>query len=74
MESSDAELLAAGSDVLSCQHSGIWGRLVTIGLDLHATSDTGDGFATTVSDKSASISCTGAVSFCLAKPANPAVI
>jgi hypothetical protein len=33
------------TDVLGCQHGGVWGGLVTIGLDLHATGDTGDGFA-----------------------------
>ena len=43
MEGSDAELLAAGSDVLGGQHGGVRGRLVTVGLDLHTTSNTGDG-------------------------------
>lgn len=43
MEGVDAELLAADSDVLGSQHSGVWGGLVAIGLNLHATSDTGDG-------------------------------
>jgi hypothetical protein len=33
------------TDVLGCQHGGVWGGLVTVGLDLHATGDTGDGFA-----------------------------
>lgn len=33
------------TDVLGCQHGGVWGGLVTIGLDLHSTGDTGDGFA-----------------------------
>lgn len=47
MEGVDAELLAADGDVLGSQHSGVWGGLITIGLDLHATSDTGDGFAAT---------------------------
>jgi hypothetical protein len=37
--------LAAGGDVLSCQHGGVGRGLVTVGLDLHATGDTGDGFA-----------------------------
>lgn len=45
MKSGDAQLLASGSDVLSCQHSSVWGRLVTIGLDLHTTSNSADGFA-----------------------------
>jgi hypothetical protein len=33
------------TDVLGRQHGSIWGGLVTISLDLHATGDTGDGFA-----------------------------
>jgi hypothetical protein len=33
------------TDVLGSQHSGVRGGLITIGLDLHATGDTGDGFA-----------------------------
>lgn len=48
MQSVDAELLAAGSDVLSSQHGGVGGGLVTVSLDLHTTGDTGDGFATAV--------------------------
>ena len=47
VQSSDTQLLAAGSDVLSSQHGGIWRGLVTVGLDLHTASDTGDGFAAT---------------------------
>lgn len=43
----DTDLLAAGSDVLSSQHGGVGGGLVTIGLDLHATGDTADGLAAT---------------------------
>lgn len=43
MEGSDAELLAADGDILSSQHGGVRGRLVTVGLDLHATGNTGDG-------------------------------
>jgi hypothetical protein len=31
------------TDVLGCQHGSVWGGLVTISL--HATGDTGDGFA-----------------------------
>lgn len=45
VESGDAQLLAAGSDILGSQHSGVGGGLVTVGLDLHATGNTGDGFA-----------------------------
>lgn len=44
VQSVDAELLAAGGDVLGSQHGGVGGGLVTIGLDLHTTGDTGDGF------------------------------
>lgn len=44
MQSVDAELLAAGGDVLGSQHGGVGGGLVTVGLDLHSTGDTGDGF------------------------------
>jgi hypothetical protein len=55
VEGSDAELLAADSDVLSGQHGGVGGRLVTVGLDLHATSDTADGLtATGITQMSAS--------------------
>jgi len=43
VEGSDAELLAADGNVLGSQHSGVGGGLVTVGLDLHATSNTGDG-------------------------------
>ena len=46
VESVNSQLLASDSDIVSSQHSGVWGRLVTIGLDLHSSSDTGDGFAT----------------------------
>jgi len=46
VEGSDANLLAAESNVLGSQHGGVGRRLITIGLDLHATSDTADGFAT----------------------------
>lgn len=33
------------TDVLGCQHGGVGRGLIAIGLDLHATSHTGDGFA-----------------------------
>ena len=48
VEGVDAELLAADSDVLSSQHGGVGGGLVTVSLDLHTTGDTADGFATTI--------------------------
>jgi hypothetical protein len=44
VQSVDAELLAAGGDVLGSQHGSVGGGLVTVGLDLHSTGDTGDGF------------------------------
>ena len=47
VESVDAEFLASGSDVLGSQHGGVWGRFVTVCLDLHASGDTSDGFAAT---------------------------
>lgn len=40
----DAKLLASRSDVLGSQHGSVRGGLVTIGLDLHSTGNTGDGF------------------------------
>ncbi|KAA8573024.1 hypothetical protein EYC84_003566 [Monilinia fructicola] len=39
--------LQRAANILSSQHSSVWGRLVTIGLDLHSTGDTADGFAAT---------------------------
>ena len=45
MKSSDTEFLAASSDVLSCQHSGVGGGLVAVRFDFHAAGDAGDGFA-----------------------------
>lgn len=44
MESGDADFLAASSAVLSGQHGSVRGRLVSVGLDLHSTGDTDDGF------------------------------
>src|SRR5690606_949640 len=48
VEGSDANLLAAGSNIFSSQHSGVWRRLVTIGLDLHSTGDTDNSFLSTI--------------------------
>jgi len=45
VESSNTELLAASSNVLGCQHSGVGRGFIAVGLDLHAASDTRDGFA-----------------------------
>ena len=42
----DTDLLALDSDILGGQHGGVRGSLITIGLDLHASGDTGDGFTT----------------------------
>jgi hypothetical protein len=39
-------ILTVRTDVLGCQHGGVGGGFVTVGLDLHSTSDTGNGFAT----------------------------
>lgn len=43
VEGVDANLLAAGSNVLGGKHGGVGRRLVVVGLDLHTTSDTRDG-------------------------------
>lgn len=48
VEGVNADFLASSSNILSCQHGGVWGRLVTVSLDLHSTSDTADGFTTAV--------------------------
>jgi len=56
VKGSDANLLATNSNILGSQHSSVWGGLVTISLDLHSTSDTGDGFlAREISDMDESI-------------------
>lgn len=47
VQSVDAKLLAADGDILSSQHGSVGGRLVTVGLDLHTTGNTGDGLAAT---------------------------
>lgn len=39
VECGDSDLLAPDGDVLSGQHGGVRGRLVSVGLDFHATSD-----------------------------------
>ena len=46
VEGSDTDFAASGSNVLGSQHGSVGGRLITIGLDLHAASDTGDGLTT----------------------------
>jgi hypothetical protein len=47
VESVDSQFLASSSNVLSSQHGSVWGGLVTVCLDLHASGNTGDGFAAT---------------------------
>lgn len=46
VDSSDANLLTLGGGVLGSQHGGVWRGLVSVGLDLHTTGDSGDGFLT----------------------------
>lgn len=41
---SDTELLAFNGSILGGKHGGIRGTLITIGLDLHSSGDTNDGF------------------------------
>jgi hypothetical protein len=51
VQGSDTEFLAFDSNILGSQHGGIGGRLITISLDLHTTSNTDNGLATSqVSD------------------------
>ena len=47
VQSVNAQFLAADCNILSSQHSSVWGGFVTVGLDLHASSHTSDGFAAT---------------------------
>lgn len=47
VQSSNTELLASLSDILSCQHGSVWRRLITVSLDLHSTSDSADRLTTT---------------------------
>lgn len=47
MESSDAQLLASDSDILSSQHGSVRRGLIAVGLDLHSAGDSADGFAAT---------------------------
>lgn len=46
VKSSDTNLLASGSNILSSQHGSVGRRLVVVGLNLHTTSDTRNGFTT----------------------------
>lgn len=56
MKGVDADLLATHSDVLGGQHGSVGGGLIRVGLDLHAASDSGDGFtAGEISDVDESI-------------------
>lgn len=45
VQSSNAQLLASHRNILCCQHGRVRRGLVTVCLDLHAASDTADGFA-----------------------------
>jgi hypothetical protein len=47
MQSIDSQFLASCRNVLSCQHSCIRRRFVTVRLDFHASGDTAYGFAAT---------------------------
>lgn len=56
MHGGDADFLALDGHVLSSQHGSVWGRLISVGLNLHTTSNSGDGFLTRqVSDMDESI-------------------
>ncbi len=44
MERSDSQCLDLLSDILSGQHSGVGGGLVSVGLDLHTTGDAAQSF------------------------------
>jgi len=44
VEGVDANLAAAGSDVLGGEHGGVGGGLVTVSFYFHAAGDAGDGF------------------------------
>ena len=46
MDGGDTNLLTLLSDILGSQHGGVWGRLISVSLDLHTTSDSADGFPT----------------------------
>lgn len=46
MDSGDTNFLTLDGNVLGSQHGSVWGRLVLVSLDLHTTSDSGDGFLT----------------------------
>lgn len=70
VQGSDAELLAAGGDVLGSQHGGVGGGLVTVGLDLHATGDTADGFAATGITQNVSLICSHPILMLLLACAN----
>ena len=55
VKGSDAQGLGLFGDVLSSQHGGIGRRLVTIGLDLHASSHTDNGLSATSKQNNYSI-------------------
>ena len=47
VKSVNSQFLASSGNILCSQHSGVWGRFVTVCLDLHTSGDTSDGFAAT---------------------------
>lgn len=46
VDGGNTNLLTLLSDILSGQHGSVWGGLVSVGLNLHTTSDSGNGFLT----------------------------
>ena len=46
MDGGNTDLLALLSSVLGSQHGGIWGRLVSVSLNLHTTGNSGNRFLT----------------------------
>ena len=46
MDSGDTNFLTLDGNVLSSQHGSVWRGLILVSLDLHTTSDSGDGFLT----------------------------
>ena len=44
VDSGDTDFLALSGNVLGSQHGGVGRRFVSVGLNLHTTSNSGDGF------------------------------
>lgn len=47
VDSGDTDFLTSSSNILSSQHSSVRSRFISVGLNLHTTSNSGDGFLTT---------------------------